>query len=128
VNAADDLAVAQHVVIVRLCRCAEDQVIYPAVFFDRPAASVLLSRAKELFADGDRAGEPIAHQLADGDGKTPASLGLAAVRKFSIRLESARSKAAVRATLSRKSEASFATSEKSNRRHCHFRNFRKGLA
>ena len=49
---------------------------------------------------------------------------------ISIRLESARSKAAVRVTLalSRKSEASFVTSEKSNRRHCHFRNFRKGIS
>src|SRR5215475_14079633 len=54
VDAADDLAVAQLVVIVRAlqtaCERAEDQVIHPAVFFDRPA-SVLLFRDKELFAD-----------------------------------------------------------------------------
>src|SRR5215813_12764773 len=47
VDAADDLAVAQHVVIVRAlqtaCGRAQDQVVHPAVFFDRPA-SVLLFR------------------------------------------------------------------------------------
>jgi len=54
VDAADDLAVAQHVVIVvpalqAGCRYAEGQVIHPADFVDSPA-SVLLFRAKELFA------------------------------------------------------------------------------